>query len=369
MRMTITLLPFLLLLAACGAGERRAPHNTDRSPAPLYTPTVTPDDTLTVGFYNLENLFDTEDDPATDDAEFTPDGKNHWTPQRLEKKLSNMARAIRAMNNYHGPDLLGVCEVENRGVLERLVNEFLPKGEYDIAHRDSPDGRGIDVAVLFRRSLFTLRSITMHRVDLGEGARPTRDIMEATFEHDGHTVTMMVNHWPSRLGGETESAPRRASAARTAAATIDSLVKLDPKADIIMVGDLNDYPGDPSVHDVLDARGWVEGEKFTHRMINTAAPLAEADTIGTHYYGGHWGVLDQVMLAPGGATDDAGLVMLETCEQPFHPDFMRDRKADPIVLPPYRTFKGPIFIGGYSDHFPALLRVGWKSGGPAQSNR
>jgi len=366
MRMT-ALLPLLLALAACGAGDRHTPNHAN--PAPLYTPPVVPDDTLTVGFYNLENLFDTEDDPAVDDAEFTPEGKNRWTPQRLERKLGNMARAIRAMNNARGPDLLGVCEVENRAVLERLVNEFLPKGEFDIAHRDSPDGRGIDVAVIYRRSIFALRSITMHRVDLGSGARPTRDIMEATFERGGQTVTMMVNHWPSRVGGENESAPRRAVAARVAAGVIDSLVALNPKADIILVGDLNDYPGDPSVHDLLDARGWADGERFTHRMINTAAPLAEVDTIGTHYYAKHWVVLDQVMLAPGGATDGAGLVMVETCEQPFHPDFLRDRKADPVVLPPYRTFKGPIFIGGYSDHFPVLLRVGWKGAGGAQSKR
>jgi len=321
-------------------------------------PPVPPDRVLVFAFYNMENLFDPADDPTREgDDEFTPDGEKGWTEERLDRKLTNLARAIRGMNEYSGPDLLGVCEVENRRVLDWLTDEFLPMGVYRVAHAESPDERGIDVALIYKASVGDLLGVVMHPVDLGPGARPTRDIMEATFSREGKRFTVLVDHWPSRSGGETESAPRRAIAARTVAGIVDSLTEADPSADIVVMGDFNDEPDDRSIHDVLDAAPY--SSEFSHRLINTAAPVAEADTLGSYFFRKDWETIDQIMLSRG-ALDSSGLMIYERSETIFAPDFLRDDRADPGFRPPYRTYKGNRFIGGTSDHFPVVLQVGWK---------
>lgn len=314
---------------------------------------------MTFAFYNTENLFDVEDDPLTNDEEFTPSGRAGWTEERLDRKLEGIARAIRSMNDGRGPDVCGLCEVENLAVLTRLVEEFLPQGIYGIVHTESHDARGIDVAILYRRSLMTLKGFVPHPVDLGS-ERPTRDILEATFERNGRTFTVCVNHWPSRLGGASQSEPRRVAAAQTLAHVIDSLTALDPAADIVALGDFNDEPTDHSIAEVLDAPPYSDTRPFSHRLINTAAPVAEIDTIGSYFYKEDWETIDQIMLSPG-ALDSHGLVLVETSETVFAPNFLRDAKADPDARPPYRTFKyAGYYIGGVSDHFPVQLRIGWR---------
>ncbi|MDB5034428.1 MAG: putative extracellular nuclease [Chlorobi bacterium] len=346
--MTRTITPILLTLLFTSCHGRTLP-----------SPPV-PKESLTFAFYNTENLWDPEDDPASHgDDDFTPEGSMRWTNDRLERKLAGIARAMRGMNDYHGPDLIGMCELENRHVLERLTREFLPPGEYDIAHAESPDERGIDVALLYRPAMATLKRLTMHRVDLGAGERPTRDIMEATFERKGRIFTVLVNHWPSRREGAAESEPKRKLVAATAARIIDSLVALDPAADIVMMGDLNDEPADGSVHDVLDARAYDGERDFSHRMINTAAPVAAMDTIGSYYYHNDWETIDQIILSRG-LLNPAGLSLYETTETIYAPEFLRDARSDPVARPPYHTYiKSVKYIGGTSDHFPVFLRVGW----------
>lgn len=355
----------LVAIVACGGQENQSraqessPRKGDAAQKPAPTVPNPPDSYLTFAFYNLENLFDTEDDPANrGDDEFTPSGANQFTEERLERKMANLARAIRAMNEYRGPDLLGVCEIENRRVLEILTQEYLPNGVYSIVHAESPDERGIDVGLLYRAAELKHVGTTMHRVDLGTG-RPTRDIMEATFQRQGKAFTVLVNHWPSRLGGEEESEPRRVAAAEAAARIIDSLRALDPKADIVMMGDFNDEPRNRSIYDVLDARSYNGSGAFEHRMINTAAPVEAEGAIGSYFYKKDWEVIDQILLSPG-VLDEQGLVLYEIAETVFAPDFLRDTKADAEFRPPYRTYKGKFFIGGTSDHFPVVLRVGWK---------
>jgi predicted extracellular nuclease len=353
-----------LLLAGCGArdgGSREQPGGDrsrtrpDMDTEPPARPI--PPDSMTIAFYNVENLFDTENDPDNDgDDEFTPTGRLGWTPDRLEKKLEDLARAIRAIGGYDGPDILGICEVENRGVVDRLATEFLPQGVYRYVHEESPDERGIDIAILYRASAMTLRSSTLHRIDLGGGDR-TRGILEATFEREGKRFTVLANHWPSRSGGEARSASKRARAAETAVEIIERIQASDPNADIILIGDLNDEPGDESVSEVLGAVAFTNG--FDGRMINTAAPVAEVDTIGSYYFQKDWETIDQICLSKG-ALDEKGIVLYQTSETVFAPDFLRDARADREALPPYRTFKGQQYIAGTSDHFPVFLRVGWK---------
>lgn len=346
--MRSALYPFLLLpmVMACG-------NIPEQAPVP-----PKPEESLVFAFYNLENLWDPADDPSNPgDDEFTPQGPMKWTRERYEKKLASLARAIRGIAGNQGPDIIGLCELENAAVLERLVEEFLPKGEYRILHAESPDERGIDVALLYRARVAVASGFRMHRIDLGPDSRPTRDILHATFTREGRTFTVLVNHWPSRRGGEKQSSPLRERAAAKAARVIDSLTALDPQADIVFMGDLNDEPGNRSVYHVLDARRYVAGEKFPHRLINTAAPVVEADTIGSYYYQQDWETIDQIMLSPG-LLDTRGLVLYETTETVFTPEFLRDPKADPVARPPHRTYiRGTLYIAGTSDHFPVYLRV------------
>lgn len=344
---------FILLVASVLAvGCRNAGETAPNIPAP--------EQSILFAFYNVENLWDPVDDlSTTGDDEFTPRGRMKWTQERYEKKLTALARAIRDMNDGEGPDLLGICEIENREVLDRLVREFLPAGRYGIVHAESPDLRGIDVAILYRPDVMDLKRLTMHRIDLGAGSRPTRDIMEGTFAKDGEEFTVLVNHWPSRSGGAAQTEPLRKRAAAVAAGVIDSLRRINPAADIVLMGDLNDEPHNESVQDVLDAAAYDPGEKFEQRMINTAAPVAQEDTIGSYYYDGGWEVIDQIMLSPG-VLDRRGLTLYEIAETVVAPEFLRDFKASPIDRPPYRTYiRGTQYIGGASDHFPVQLRVGW----------
>lgn len=360
----IRYLPLItLLLIACNGRTGRQPSERhaaqeDKTFKASKPRGERPESSLVFAFYNVENLYDTDNDPRTEDDDFTPSGKSRWTPERLERKLENLARGVTAMDGDRGPDVLGLCEVENRYVLEMLVSEHLPRGEYRIVHTDSRDGRGIDVALLYRASAVTFLSSSAHGVDLGESERPTRDILEVRFLCNGRPFTVLVNHWPSRLGGEAQSAWKRERAAARAARVIDSLEQIDRDADIVLMGDLNDTPFDASIRKVLDADAYSDKTPFPHRMINTAMPVARQGAIGSYYYRGSWEVIDQIMLSRG-ALDTIGLFLHQTSQTIFAPDFLRDRRADPVDRPPYRTFKGPTqYLGGTSDHFPIVLVVG-----------
>lgn len=183
---------------------------------------------LTVAFYNLENLFDTIDG-ENNDADFLPDGKNQWTPDKYKQKLHNMAYAISQIGSKRGPDILGVCEIENRGVLEDLLKEpELANSGYEIVHFDSPDKRGIDCALFYRPSYYQFTSAHPHPVILkGEEHIKTRDVLEVNGLLLGEPVSFLVAHWPSRVGGEQVSLKRRLYAAEVMRSVTDSLLAAD----------------------------------------------------------------------------------------------------------------------------------------------
>jgi len=354
----------MLLLIACGGNKGNSVRNTTpNTVAARSEPTTTrmhTDTTLFVAFYNLENLFDTENDPRTEDDDFTPSGRSRWTPERLHRKLENIARAIRAMNDGRGPDIIGVCEVENARLLDMLAEEHLPPHEYRVVHADSRDRRGIDVALLYRESSMLLRRTTMHPVVLGTDVPPTRDVMEVSFERQGCAFTVLVNHWPSRRGGAARSSFRREMAASVVASVVDSLLAIDALSDVVVMGDLNDTPFDVSVRRVLDAEEYSSGGRFVHRLISASMPVAREGRIGSYYYRGDWELIDHLLLSRG-LLDDRGLVLFDDVQTIFAPTFLRDRGAHPIDGPPYRTYNGPMqYLGGASDHFPVTLRVGFR---------
>jgi predicted extracellular nuclease len=183
--------------------------------------------------------------------------------------------------------------------------------------------------------------------------------MEATFEREGCRFTVLVNHWPSKLGGADQSDVRRQAAAQVARSIVDSLTALDPAADIVLLGDFNDVPSSEAVTRVLDARALDDPASFDGMLINTAAPVERADTIGSYFYRGGWETIDQIMLSRG-VLDSAGLVLYQSAENVFAPDFLRDERAR--SRSPRRTYRGAMYLGGTSDHFPVYLVVEMRPG-------
>ncbi len=301
----------------------------------------------TVVFYNVENLFDTVDDPHINDNEFLPDSKKEWTAERYQKKLDDIARVLTDINKEDLPEIIGLCEVENQTVLEDLVNTkaMLP-GEYRIVHQDSPDARGIDVALLYRPDEFKVISFEALKVDPGFR---TRDILHVFGKLDGEKIHFLVNHWPSRIGGLQKSEPNRIAAAQVLRNKVDQLIAEDPMAKIIIMGDMNDEPANNSLLLTLGAKAPGSETVLTNLMI----PLDEQD-LGSYNYRGNWNMLDNLVVsAPllngnGFQTTAPGTI--------FHEEWMeyKNKKGE---ISPNRTYGGPNYYGGVSDHFPVFLEL------------
>ena len=283
-------------------------------------------------FWNLENSFDPYDDPLTRDEEFTPGGARHWTWKKLDRKLTGVAKVILAARDAYGdyPALVGFCEVENATVVRRLAtHKLLEIPGYDWIHRDSPDGRGIDVALLFRRDKF--RPLVVRAVPAPTDP-PTRDILYVKGLLEGDTVHVLVNHWPSKLGGKAGGA-RREAAAAALRACVDSIDAASPpvsSAPIIVMGDFNATP-----QELVPPPGFE----------NLAAPLAAAGE-GSLKYRGTWELIDQFWVRRPRTP-----VRMSVFRLPFllEPDtgYTGDK--------PRRTFSGPHYKGGLSDHLPVVL--------------
>jgi len=305
-----------------------------------------------IGFYNLENLFDTIDDPNTRDTEFTPNGKNEWTAGRYQEKLHNMAATISRIGVEHctnGLSIIGLAEVENRSVLEDLVQtKELAERDYQIVHYDSPDARGIDVALIYQADAFTpTSSYNFPLIMPGIFDFETRDQLLVSGLLNGETVHILVNHWPSRYGGEEETKPMRRAAAELSKKISDSLLSINPKANIIIMGDLNDDPGDPSVLEVLNAGNLDEGASLYNPMLEK-----HQSGDGTLTYRGKWNLFDQIIMTPALVNGQNGLKY----EGAFiHRDKQIIVQEGKYKDQPLRTFGGGRYLGGFSDHLPVYI--------------
>jgi len=311
-----------------------------------------------IGFYNLENLFDTINDPKKNDEEFLPDGANHYTGKIYFDKLHKLASVIAlvgAKDSDEGLSIVGCAEVENRHVLEDLVKQKeIRARDYEIVHYDSPDERGIDVALLYNpknfRVLFSEPLFVVLKNDDGT-PRYTRDVLYVKGILKGDTLNIFVNHWPSRRGGEEFSAPYRAISASVVRHKIDSLFALNKNSRIIVMGDLNDDPVNESVTMVLKATGNRKQLK-TGNLYNPWVKSYKAG-IGTGAYNDSWNLFDQIILSPA---------LLDSTQQHFHFTeaviFNRDfliQKTGRYKGYPKRTYDFNRYIGGYSDHFPTYI--------------
>lgn len=310
--------------------------------------------TIAVGFYNLENLFDTIDAPDIIDEEFTPNGDKLWNSLKYHQKLHNMSEVISQMASSipGGLALLGVAEIENRNVVEDLIHEkTLADRNYQIIHFESNDRRGIDLAVIYSPKHFSPISAVPVPVDLFEGTEKifTRDILWVTGNLEGEKVNILLNHWPSRAGGESKTAPWRATAASKCRQIIDSIQTIEPGANFIIMGDLNDDPTSPSIKKSLYTSGKIN--KIDEKQVFNPFESFYIRGIGTTSYKDAWSLFDQLMITKG-LTDNDGLKFVKAFV--FNKDFMI-QKTGKFKGYPLRTFVGNEFNNGYSDHFPVYI--------------
>jgi hypothetical protein len=312
---------------------------------------------VSVGFYNFENLFDTLDSYDTNDTEFTPQGSNRYTYERYESKLTNLSRVVSELGTEHCEDglaLLGVAEIENRSVLEDFVHQKpIRTRNYQIVHYDSPDRRGIDVALLYNPKYFRLegsRSYPVHFISEGDTSF-TRDILHVVGFLNGERTHVLVNHWPSRSGGEARTIYRRAAAADVCRIVYDSLRSEDPLVKVLLMGDLNDDPVSPSVKDHLRAVGKLANVEPYEMYNPMLQPFRKG--LGSTAWRDSWSLFDQIILSYGYTKcEEAGYCFYKS--KIYNPKYLR-QVGGQYAGYPFRTYANGQFAGGYSDHFPVFV--------------
>ncbi len=309
-----------------------------------------------VGFYNLENLFDTIDSPDTYDYEFLPSGKKVWTSKRYHKKLHNMAEVISQIGDEYvkgGPHILGISEIENKSVVEDLIKEpQLAESNYGIIHYDSPDERGIDVALIYKKDFFKILHTSYHNLHFDfDPHDKTRGQLVVTGMFDDDTLNIIVNHWPSRGGGQKASEPKRNAAGDLTRHLVDSIFNLNKNAKIIVMGDLNDNPDNASVVKHLRSKG--KESKLKEGDLFSPFYKVYKNGVGTTAYRDAWSFFDQLIISQALLSDNRSRFVFwkaGICRKQFM--IQQDGRFKGY---PKRTFSFDRFQNGYSDHFPTYL--------------
>ncbi len=336
--------------------------------------TVRAQDPIRVAFWNMENFFDPFVDSTKTYNAFTEDGMQHWTKSRFYRKRNNMYKAILAMSENRPLGILGMCEVENEYVLSALFEQTpLKKHNYRWVHYEGPDKRGIDPAIVYSIDHFQLvESAVFPYYNPEDTAYHSRDILYAKFVAVGpstlrqaqgsgtsaaaDTILVFVNHWPSRYSGELETVGSRSCSAAILRAKVDSIMAVAPEGyqpKVIMMGDLNDCPTDPSVYDVLRARHPSELEEGC--LINLFGKNVGLGFEGTLKHQSDWQIFDQIIVTPAVMDDREGFHYKEGSARIFHAEFMLEDDEVYHGKKLFRTYVGPKYFGGFSDHLPVYI--------------
>lgn len=309
---------------------------------------------LRVAFYNVENLFDTLDTPGKNDEEYLPDSEKLWGTERYGIKMDNLTKVINSMMEGGTPLFLGVCEVENKAVVEDLANR-LPNLD-EVAHVESPDVRGIDNALIYNKSMFKVEMVEGLTVPFEGEDYHTRDILHVKGKLCGlnEPVHIFVNHWPSRWGGTEESNYRRVNAATVLDAKLDEVIAEGGNPIFIIMGDFNDEPENESLSEVLGAMKYNDDDIFPAARINLSADR-DPETEGSHNYRGDWGQLDQIIVSGNLFMRDNPIISSTMKSTNFKQEWMLYFPKDSDEGVPSRTYGGPNFYGGYSDHLPVYF--------------
>lgn len=348
--LTLTMALPLALATLAGCGIRQTTFTTAPSG------TIEEHRTAVVAFYNLENLFDTQDDPKTDDKDFLPGAESRWDESRYRVKLANMASVIEQLGSYNGPDIVGLAEVENRRVLEDLVaTAALAPRKYKIVHFESPDPRGIDVALLYKADRFMLNEQKAVPVTLPDTTLGTRDLLLVKGELNGLPISFIVNHWPSRRGGSPKSEARRMAVADQARQLVNAELATDPQARVLLMGDFNDTPRDSSIASRQHLNATFDSKNVRPGQLYNPFYDYQIRGRGTIYYKGKGDVFDQMMLSPGLA-GNVGLHYQGGSANIYAPPRLQSQE-EKYVGEPLRTYAGRKYLGGFSDHFPVYLTL------------
>ncbi len=313
-----------------------------------------------VAFYNVENLFDVYDDPLTRDEEFTPAGDRYWNNRKFYDKLNKIYKVMMAMSSTSGPPaVVGLSEIENRFVLEKLVNETpLANFGYKIIHYESPDWRGIDVALLYRETQFKpiySKAIPVHFPF--DTASRTRDILYVKGLLLGaDTLHIFINHWPSRYGGYLPTVPKRNHAALTLMHVTDSILLSNKNASVLITGDFNDGPEDESISKILNATNPTE-TKSSDDLYNLMLVKQEDWPKGTLKYQQGWNKFDMFIVSGGMLNKESGLYISENKATIFHAPYLLEEDKTHLGQKPNRTYIGFKYHGGFSDHLPVFVDV------------
>lgn len=330
-----TLIIVLLFTASC--------KNTKKIPANNIPSTF--------AFYNIENLFDTINDPLIEDEEFLPTSEKQWNTKKYRDKLTKLSSVISQLGDSDGPEFLGLCEVENKQVLIDLTTSTtLKKYNYKIIHENSPDARGIDVAFIYKPTFFEVINYKYFRINFEEEeykSYKTRDFLLVSGLYKKDTLYFIINHWPSRRGGQEKSEPRRTFVASKVRNVIDSL-KLDQK-NLIVTGDFNDMPTNNSIINYLKS-----GNDPTFATNNLYNLLHEPylNGKGSYNYNNEWNMLDQLIVSK----KINQKYIINNSAQVFSPEWLKQHGGKYEGYPD-RTYAGKKYLGGYSDHFPVYLNI------------
>jgi hypothetical protein len=311
-----------------------------------------------IGFWNVENLYDTLNDQWKNDEDFTPSGKNIWNGERYWVKIDRLAEVISKMATDLTPDglaILGLCEIENKSVVQDLVkNKRLKSRNYQIVHIEGPDKRGVDPSFIYNPNYFKVTKAVSYRVVLvTDSTHPTRDILVVSGSFYGEPLTVLVNHWPSRRGGEMASRPNRNVAAKKARHIADSIITADPKAKVLIMGDLNDDPVNVCVKDIIGTFGDLKNPEEGKFFNPMEKPFKEGT--GTLAWADSWNLFDQIMInKPAFPTN------FETWQyhdvRIYNKAFLKSDFGN-FKGYPFRTYSGAAYTGGYSDHFPVFITI------------
>lgn len=309
-----------------------------------------------VSFYNVENFFNPEDNPETDDEDFTPEGSHRYTEAVFMQKAKNMAEVLSQLGTEYSEDgaaLIGLCEVEDDRALKVLLSQTqLKKRKYRYIRFDGPDRRGINVALLYQPSYFKMIQAKPIAVNLQyAGGGITRDVLMVQGILQGDTVYVLVNHWPSRSGGEAASAPKRAAAAEVNRQIVQQIMGQYKNARIIVMGDLNDDPVSHSVADVLGTTG--DRNKAQHTTLYNPWLSFYKRGIGTLSHNDKWNLFDQIILSPAWLNNHTGHWQYYQASV-FNKDFLKTSFGKYRGYP-HRSYSGNKWINGYSDHFPTIV--------------
>jgi predicted extracellular nuclease len=313
--------------------------------------------TICVAFYNVENYFDPENDSLKNDDSFTFEGLNRWTYSKMVHKRDQIAKVILALNGWSPPDVVGLAEVENEKVIKNLcLQTGLKKYKYNYIHYDSPDLRGIEVAFIYRMDRVNI--LESHAIPIlfpFDTTSKNRDILYVKAQMSNQdSIHFFINHWTSRYGGFGATVKKRNHYAYILRQKVDSILKNEPNAAIIIMGDFNDYPSDESLNNILYARE-VPGE--SSNLVNLMYKYNAVQNIGSHKNEEFWGCLDQIIVSTV-FFEEGGRFEIDRLENNIFQDhflLVPDEKYGGVKT--FRTYEGVRYKGGFSDHLPVYVRI------------